>query len=405
MIDHPHDVAGSVASADCRDWDALVIGAGPAGTTIARILAGRGYRILLTDKRPFPRDKVCGDGLIPDALNALRRAGLHDAVQERGFATNVLSVFSASRVRVDLHGQFLTLRRRELDQLMLEAALECGAAFRVSNVDHLEDDGREIRATLSTQATPIRARLAILATGSDVSLLARQGVSVQMRPSAVALRCYVRSPFTIDQLVMSFDRSIAPGYAWIFPLGNDAYNIGCGVFNRDTHGRPVNLRHTFETFVSRFPLARELWRARIDATPLRGARLRCGLDTSAAFNGRRTIAIGETIAATFPFTGEGIGKAMETGEAGAPYVAAALAHDDCQRLAAFPAHLESTLRPRYKGYRIAENWLAHAWLGDFVARRLRHSRTLRRKAAGVVSETTDPQSIFSWRVFLPERLT
>jgi geranylgeranyl reductase family protein len=405
MIDQLHVITGNSTPAGSRGWDALVIGAGPAGTTIARILAGRGYRILLADKRPFPRDKVCGDGLIPDALNALRRAGLYEAVRERGFATNVLSVFSAARVRVDLPGEFLTLRRRELDHLMLQAALERGATFQVGTVEHLEDNGREIRATLSGKATSIRARFAVLATGSDVSLLAHQGVSVQSRPSAIALRCYVRSPVTVDRLIMSFDRSIAPGYAWIFPLGNGHYNVGCGVFRRDTHSRPVNLRHTFDAFVSRFPLARELWRERVDATPLVGARLRCGLDVATAFNGRRTIAIGETIAATFPFTGEGIGKAMETGEAGAAHLAAALAHDDCQRLATFPAKLESALRPKYRGYRIAENWLAHAWLGDFVARRLQHSRKLRSKAAGVVSETADPRSVFSWRVFLPERLT
>ncbi len=405
MIDQPHAGQRKALSGESRDWDVLVVGAGPAGTTIARILAGRGFRILLTDKRPFPRDKVCGDGLIPDALNALRRAGLYEAVRKRGFAANMLSVFSASRVRVDLPGEFLTLRRRDLDLLLLDAAIARGAEFQVGHVEHLEDDGRGVRAAVSGDSIAVRARFAVLATGADVSLLKRQGVAVRSRPSAFALRCYVRSPVAVDQLIISFDRSITPGYAWIFPLGNGDYNVGCGIFNRGGRSRQVNLRHTFEAFVSQFPLAQDLWRGRLDATPIVGARLRCGLEAGAAFNGRRTIAIGETIAATFPFTGEGIGKAMETGEVGAGRLTAALVHDDSQRLATFPAQLEATLRSKYKGYSVAENWLARAWLGNFVARRLRHNRTLRRKAAGVVSESADPRSVFSWKVFLPDRTT
>ena len=109
--------------------------------------------------------------------------------------------------------------------------------------------------------------------------------------------------------------------------------MGCGVF----HGRPrsiqVNLRHTFATFTERFPLAREIWRRRTEATPLTGARLRCGLEPCGSYDGRRTVSVGETIAATFPFTGEGIGKAMETAEIAAECISAALQHADPGALA------------------------------------------------------------------------
>ncbi len=65
-------------------WDVVVAGAGPAGATAALHLARRGRRVLLADRHPFPREKVCGDGLIPDALRALERAGLLPRGPPRG---------------------------------------------------------------------------------------------------------------------------------------------------------------------------------------------------------------------------------------------------------------------------------------------------------------------------------
>ena len=60
-------------SAESNACDVLVIGAGPAGSACAHVLAGAGLDVLLVDQHAFPRDKTCGDGLIPDAQRALSR--------------------------------------------------------------------------------------------------------------------------------------------------------------------------------------------------------------------------------------------------------------------------------------------------------------------------------------------
>jgi geranylgeranyl reductase family protein len=385
-------------------WDVVVVGAGPAGSTIAGRLAQEGFSVLLIDRQPFPREKVCGDALIPDALNALRRAGLYETVRERGYETDTLSIFSASTVRIDLSGEFMTLRRRELDELLVQGAMDRGAAFHCAAVDRLVNISGGVQAWLADSPEPVTARIGVVATGADVKLIRGLGIPAERRPSGVALRCYARSPVRIPHLIISYDRSIAPGYAWIFPLGNDVYNIGCGMFRHRTHTHHVSLRTTFETFVSQFPLARDLWNARWESTALVGARLRCGLDPGAAYDGRRTIAIGETIGATFPFTGEGIGKAMETGELAAEHVSDSLMNDNHESLASFPGRLRSGLAPKYAGYRIAERWLGHSWLGDVLARRIRRSPALRHTTAGIVNETTDPRNVFSWKTLLPGAL-
>ncbi len=60
--------------------DVLVVGAGPAGSAAAATLARAGRDVVLVDAQAFPRDKVCGDGLIPDAHHALRKLGVLDEV-------------------------------------------------------------------------------------------------------------------------------------------------------------------------------------------------------------------------------------------------------------------------------------------------------------------------------------
>ena len=216
-------------------------------------------------------------------------------------------------------------------------------------------------------------------------------------PSALALRCYISSDIDIDQLMISYDRSILPGYAWIFPLGSQEYNVGCGVFYQNPRQRRVNLHTMFDRFLNSFPQARELMRSKRHMTPLRGAPLRCDLTGSEVLGNGRILAIGESIGATFPFTGEGIGKAMETAELAAEAIAQTLESGDFEPLRRFPARLKLDLLPRYRAYATAQRWLSRSWLNDLVAWRASRSPYLRDAMARIVAESGDSNDVFSLR--------
>src|SRR5712692_7960269 len=66
------------------DTDVAVVGAGPAGAAAALFAARRGHRVIIFDKQDFPRDKPCGEGLMPGGRPALRELGLEDAVVSGG---------------------------------------------------------------------------------------------------------------------------------------------------------------------------------------------------------------------------------------------------------------------------------------------------------------------------------
>ncbi|UCG85234.1 MAG: geranylgeranyl reductase family protein [Gemmatimonadota bacterium] len=384
-------------------WDVVVVGAGPAGATAAAHLASFGHTVLLLDKHRFPRDKVCGDGLIPDALKSLRDLGLYETIRREGHCVDKIVVLSPSGIRVEIDAQCVTLKRRQLDKLIVDEAVARGATFAAMLVHRIRQDADgSVYADTADPDTRIHARLAILATGADVTLLEGLSMLGRRAPSGIAARCYVRSPVQVDELVVSFDRSIAPGYAWIFPLGGDEYNVGCGVFFDGRKGKTVNLRDEFSTFTSKVTIARLLMDRAESIDALRGARIRSGLSGSSLHNGGSVISIGEAVGATYPFTGEGVGKAMETGSLAALQVHAALEQSSLDPLRRFPSLVDERLMPRYLGYKVAQRWISRPWLCDLIAARIRSSRSLQGLAAGIINEATDPRDIFTWRTLLPQ---
>jgi len=258
-----------------------------------------------------------------------------------------------------------------------------------------------VTAIIRDSEVEVHARIAVIATGSDIALPEQLGMVRRRAPSAIALRCYVKSEAEVDELVISFDRSIAPGYAWIFPLGDREYNVGCGAFLAHEGRARINLRQTFTKFVSQTAVARPVMRSGRVMTRLEGARLRAGLDGAVVNGPERIIPIGETIGTTYPFTGEGIGKAMETGTMAAEQIHEALRTDNVDPLRRLSSRIERELTPQYRGYLVAQRWLSNPWLTDLLAARVRLGRSLLETVAGVINETADPREVFSWRSLTP----
>jgi geranylgeranyl reductase family protein len=386
--------------------EVLIIGCGPAGSAAACTLAERGRDVLVVDRRTFAREKTCGDGLIPDALRALERLGLKERVLADATRLDGVRVYAPGGGTVLLRGEVACLPRKRLDELMRVAALERGARFmaplRLARA--IERDGQIAGAAFDGPdgAMRIDASFTILATGAATDPLEAFGVCERRVPSAVAARFYLQVPDAIARehraLVVSYDRAICPGYGWIFPGPDGVFNVGVGYFGDAPSALPTrNPRKLLARFVETFALARELVARSRQLTDVRGAPLRTAM-TGATLARPGLFVIGEAAGLTYSLTGEGIGKAIESGIIAGAAAADALRDgcDDKRAIAdAYAAALRAQFADRFYAYVLAQRWLAHPTVADFVAWRANCGERVRRHLESLLAETEDPRVLFS----------
>ena len=383
-----------------RLWDVVIVGAGPAGAIAAAHLAASHHRVLLLDRKKFPREKVCGDGLLTDALRCLDAIGVGEIVRAAGHKSSTCVLVSPSRNEVEIPGEYLTIKRRLLDMIVAQKAVEMGAVFACGEAKQLavEPDGR-VSFTIQGSEKQFRARIGIVATGVNIRLLRKLNWTARKKPSGVGLRCYVRSSLAFDRLLVSFvryDRFSISGYGWIFPMRDHEYNVGCGIFTPDRVRKPaINLKKKFKEFIDSFPPARELMQQSDRTTALRAATLRYNFEGAYPFVNGPIVAVGETIGTTLPFIGEGIGKAMESGQLAAEAISSALNSDDLSKLSRYHHQIEFEFKTHYQGYRQAEKWLARPQVNDFIINRFGNSRYAKKILTDVIAETKNPRDIFS----------
>ncbi len=391
--------------------EVLVIGAGPAGSACARTLAQAGVDVVLADQYAFPRDKVCGDGLIPDAYAALRHLGVLDEVMAQAQAASHVGCVGPSGGRIDVPGTMAVLPRKQLDDILCKAAVAAGARLLppARFEAPLEEAGQVVGARLKVgdASHEIRARWVVLATGAVPQAQIASGMCERRTPSGIALRGYVKNDAMVGRITaldVVWHRKLRPGYGWIFPCRDGVFNIGVGIahsHNTLKNGRlgmkDVNLREVFAAFVKVYPPARELMAGGVMQGDLKGAPLRCTLE-GARFTRPGLLVTGEAAGATYSFTGEGIGKAMETGIQAAQALLAerSAQRDDATVRADYEARLLA-LKPRFDLYEKANRVNVYPWLADLVIWRAKKSPRLLARMSGVLNETSNPGNLLSFK--------
>jgi geranylgeranyl reductase family protein len=319
--------------------DVIVVGAGPGGSAAASFLARRGADVLLLDKSDFPRDKVCGDGLTPQALYWCERLGCIDEVlaQTQGVIHDCDLFVNGNRV---LTGGFpdgtaypdfaVLLDRRRFDHTLMRNALANGARFRAGvRVRGIERDAEAatVLARTPTGTEAFRGRIVIGADGVTSAVSRAIGNTLKDGVMAVSLRTYYRGVKVSGAPIrVYFDHDYFPGYGWLFVDDAGFANIGLG-YAFDRKFPLADLGACFRRFI-----ATEL------ADALRDAE-RCGgvSGGSAAFYRPRRVVddhvmlIGDAANQADPLNGGGIHKAMESAYLAAEAALAALETGDLSR--------------------------------------------------------------------------
>ncbi|SDQ34336.1 NAD(P)/FAD-dependent oxidoreductase [Quadrisphaera sp. DSM 44207] len=287
-------------------WDVVVVGAGPAGaaTALGALTERPGARVLLLDRADFPRDKVCGDGVAPHALDVLAEVGVHGLLDDWPVAPRLrIGLDGGPVVEQVMQRPSYVVPREVFDARLVAAAVERGAVLRRQRVRSSTEDAAGVVLDDGT-----RGRVLVGADGAHS--VVRRALHPGQRPgtTAIALRGYgrVRPEHDGVQVLAFAARGRRPCYAWSFPIGDGRANVGYGELVPPGPEHPTRA-HLLARLEELLP------GTTADAEALGGHPLPLSTGRPPSAGRGRVLLVGDAASLVNPVTGEGIYYAVLSG--------------------------------------------------------------------------------------------
>ncbi len=321
-----------------------IVGAGPSGASAAYWLAIRDIPTVVLEKKYFPREKACGDGLTPRSVVQLESMGLQEFLQNKHRYWGLRAMAYGKALEIPWpkspefpgHGYIVT--RYDLDHAVAENAKRVGAQILQGHevVQAVRSQDKRINSLVakdskSGDTVEVFAKYFILAEGAN-SRIARSLGAVRDRtePMGMAIRAYYETDRSQEswiesQMDLRDERgNVIPGYGWVFPLGDGRANIGFGLLTNSDKWKSINTTHALERYVSQIGPSWGISNSTIRSRPI-GGKLQMGHAIS-PISGENFVLVGDTAGSINPFNGEGISYALETGRLGADTISYVLSN-------------------------------------------------------------------------------
>ncbi len=388
----------------------LVIGGGPAGAATGYWLAKAGVDVAIVEKKDFPREKTCGDGLTPRAVTQL---------QDMGLASKLEEFHKYDGLRTVAHGRTLELawpdhpihpnygyvvRRCDLDNFVANNAVTQGAVLLTGTeaVAPIMEGGQLMGATVkhkaSGQTYELRSDFVVIADGAN-SRFGRAIGTARNRamPMGMAIRGYFESPLHNEPWIESAldvrDRqgNSVPGYGWIFPVGDGTINVGIGLLSTFSGFKSVNTSHLMTEWAHTLP---DYWG--IDPTaPIAaptGGRLPMGSSVNPKV-GPNWLVVGDAGGSINPFNGEGIDYAYETGRMAARLLRECIEGGSAIPLQRYPSLLDEEYGLYFKVARLFAKIIGRPVLMRELTRVGMRSRTLMEWVLAIMANLLRPDEL------------
>ncbi|HEY5422099.1 MAG TPA: geranylgeranyl reductase family protein [Ilumatobacteraceae bacterium] len=389
--------------------DVLVIGGGPAGASAAYWLAKLGHEVTVVERKAFPREKTCGDGLTPRAVHQLNEMGLGDQLAQFHRYNGLRATGMGRQLELEwpkhpVYPQYgYVVRRRELDTMVARNAVAAGATLLEGHdalqpiVDRGFVRGAVVQPSIG-DPLEIRARYVVVADGAN-SRFGRALGTFRTRewPYGTAIRTYWETPRHAEPWIESAldvkDRNgnPMPGYGWIFPVGDGTVNIGVGLLSTFREFKSVNTTHLLDAYAHQVA---ERWEIDADHPECKATSGRIPMGGSVGPKaGPSYLVIGDAAGSVNPFNGEGIDYAYETARMAAQVLHEALDAGDPTALQRYPSMLETEYGEYFKVARLFARVIGRPALMRELTRVGMHSRTLMEWVLRIMANLLRPDEL------------
>jgi geranylgeranyl reductase family protein len=399
----------------------LVVGGGPSGSACAYWLAKAGHDVVMVERKRYPREKTCGDGLTPRSVQQLEDMGLGEELSGAGHRYSGLRSHAFGRTlelawpeHVGLPSYGYVITRKDLDALVAARAAKAGATVwegteavepvvegglvRGALVKSKGPGGDTASTTSVGTTTEVRARYTVVADGANSRFGRSLGTSRNRAyPLGMAIRGYWTSPRHDEPWIDSWldirdrDGNVLPGYGWIFPVGDGRINVGIGLLSTFNQWKAVNTTHLLQNFAEYAPPS---WGISPETAcgPPTGGRLPMGMSVG-PHAGPTWLVVGDAGGTINPFNGEGIAYAYESGRYAADAVALALASGDGMALQTYQERLDDAWKLYYKVARAFVRIIGHPELMRVLVTTGMRSRTLMEWVLRIMANLLRPDEL------------
>ncbi len=378
-------------------YDIIIAGAGPAGLSTALSLAGTNLAIALVEKESFPRDKICGDALSATVMNVLKRLpdniykdfmdfpgktssnGIRFIAPDQNFV-DVPFTLDASPATTD---SGFICKRIDFDNFLFEKVQRYKniSVFRNFRISHAEVSNEGI--IISDGKEEFKAKMVVGADGIH-SVIASSFTDNKLdhHHYSIAVRTYFKNVKDLHPqgyIELHFLKDLLPGYLWIFPMQNNEVNVGLGMMFNRVRKHKQNLSKTLLELIERTPGLKRRFEDATMTGKIGGYGLPLG-PAKKILSGNRFLLTGDAASLIDPFSGEGIGNAMVSGEIAARVIKEAFLKGDFsgEFLSTYNKIIERKIGKELKISQWIQKLASLPWLFNFVVGKARKNDDLKK---------------------------
>lgn len=303
-------------------FDIAILGAGPAGSSAALELKNSGLKVALIDKAKFPRHKTCGDAIPGPTLKALRQIIPH-------FDDELLQLELKQRIKychivapnnkvIDIHwrAEAYNSPRKDFDGFLFDEVkkhtethifegFEVAEITRENNIWQLKKRGGD---------EVLQARMLIGCDGANSVLgkLAYPNTINRERYCTAVAAYYTGISSDVYTNKFYLFKNYMPGYFWVFPLGDNTFNVGFGIVASEAAKHNIKLREVMDNIIAREPAVAPLFANATQISEVKGFGLPIGGE-NLPISGDGYMLAGDAASLIDPLQGHGIDKAVYSG--------------------------------------------------------------------------------------------